>query len=439
MRRYEKYRDSGVEWIGEIPEHWEVRKLKWVISEKLKYGANESAELDNPNYPRYIRITDFSSEGKLKDDTFKSLLPEKAKEYILKKGDVLFARSGATYGKTFLFNEGNMQACYAGYLIKATPKTSIILPEYLYFYTKSGSYDNWKNSVFIQATIQNIGADKYSTLPFSVPTLPEQTAIVNFLNYETHKIDHIITTRQKQIELLKELKSSMISRAVTKGIDPNVKMKDSGVEWIGEIPEHWEIMRLKYVVNMKSGDGITSEMIKEEEKYPVYGGNGLRGYFNSFTHDGTFILIGRQGALCGNINYATEKFWASEHALVCTPKIKVVINWLGELLRVMNLNQYSVSAAQPGLSVENLKTLQIPFPRLSEQHQIVSHIEKRTAKIDTAISKYQRQIELLKEYRASLITEAVTGKIDVRGEIGEYGREENIAIIEIFNEDNNIF
>lgn len=148
--------------------------------------------------------------------------------------------------------------------------------------------------------------------------------------------------------------------------------------------------------------------------YPVYGGNGLRGYANHYTHDGYFVLIGRQGALCGNINYAHGKFWASEHAVVATPLTDLNTLWFGELLRVMNLNQYSISAAQPGLAVERIQNLRLPFLSLSEQDLIAKWIATETSDIDTALSKAQNQIDLLREYRTRLIADVVTGKLDVR-------------------------
>ncbi len=189
-----------------------------------------------------------------------------------------------------------------------------------------------------------------------------------------------------------------------------VRMKPSGIEWLGEVPEHWEVKKLKHVVSLKSGDSITSEEIEDKSEYPVYGGNGLRGFYTDFTHDGHFILIGRQGALCGNINYAKGKFWASEHAVVATPVCSIATIWLGELLRSMNLNQYSVSAAQPGLAIDKIKELSIPCPPLPEQKAIAAFLDHKTGKIDSLISKKQRLAELLKEKRGALISAAVTGK-----------------------------
>lgn len=206
-------KDSGVEWIGKVPEHWEVRNLKTLLKVPLQYGANEPAEDMNEDYPRYIRITDITDSGNLKKETWKSLNPSKAQDYLLMKGDVLFARSGATVGKTYMFNE-NYPACYAGYLIKATCNHQLS-PLYLLYYTQSGLYDNWKNSIFVQSTIQNIGADKYSYLPIIVPPISEQHEIVSYIESKTASLDNAIEKANRQIELLQELKQSIITEVVT--------------------------------------------------------------------------------------------------------------------------------------------------------------------------------------------------------------------------------
>ena len=214
-----KIKDTGIEWLGTVPEHWDIDRLKWLLNERLKYGANESAELEDTSLPRYIRITDFSDNGILRAETFKSLPWEIAFEYLLQDGDILFARSGATVGKTFQFKDYPGQACFAGYLIKASPNPSIMDTDFLYFYTKSSGYENWKNSIFIQATIQNIGADKYQNLPVPVPPIDEQLSIVDFLKTLTNKIQSQVASIQKQIELLQEYRTTLISEVVTGKID----------------------------------------------------------------------------------------------------------------------------------------------------------------------------------------------------------------------------
>lgn len=184
--------------------------------------------------------------------------------------------------------------------------------------------------------------------------------------------------------------------------------KDSEVEWLGEVPDHWDVCALKRVVVMQSGESITGESIEETGLYPVFGGNGLRGYTSDFTHDGRFALIGRQGALCGNVNYGSGRFWASEHAVVATPAKSVDTTWLGEMLRAMNLNQYSVAAAQPGLSVDLVGRIGVAVPPLTEQAHIAAFLARETAKIDALVAEQQRLIELLKEKRQAVISHAVT-------------------------------
>ena len=188
--------------------------------------------------------------------------------------------------------------------------------------------------------------------------------------------------------------------------------KDSGVEWLGEVPGHWDICALKRIADLKSGESITAEDINEDGEFPVFGGNGLRGFTTRYTHDGAYALIGRQGALCGNINYATGKFWASEHAVVATPKVAVETQWLGELMRAMNLNQYSVSAAQPGLSVEIVGNLRIPVPPAPEQSTIATFLDRETAKIDALVAEQEKLIALLQEKRQAVISHAVTKGLD---------------------------
>jgi len=410
---YAKYRDSGVEWLGEIPEGWEVRRLRFLTSESLKYGANESAELDDRELPRYIRITDVNEDGTLNEDTFRSIPYDIAKEYLLKSGDILLARSGATVGKSFQYFESWGVAAFAGYLIRFRVDTSIFNPRFSYYYFRTKGYWGWIDSTLIQATIQNVSAEKYANAFLPLPVIDEQKSIADFLDKKTSQIDALIEKKKELIEKLKEQRMALITKAVTKGLDDSVSMKDSGVDWLGEIPEGWEVMKIHHVVRMKSGETITSLDIDEKGEFPVYGGNGLRGFYDRYTHNGEFVLIGRQGALCGNINYANGKFWASEHAVVASPDRELVVKWLGEVLRVMNLNQYSVSAAQPGLSVEEVGRLKMPFPPLKEQLKIAEFIEYKTSQIDALIKKAEEVIERLKEYRMTLITGAVTGKIRV--------------------------
>lgn len=208
-------KDSGIKWIGEIPEHWEMKKMKKIIKSPLQYGANESGEPFSDSDPRYIRITDITADNQLKNTGRLSLPFSKAQSYLLEDNDILFARSGGTVGKTFLYKSKYGLSAFAGYLIKASIIDKID-PKYVYYYTLSYSYEKWKEQIFIQSTIQNIGADKYANLQISIPPdISEQQQIVDYLDENTTHVDSLIESKVSMISQLVEYKKSMIYEYVT--------------------------------------------------------------------------------------------------------------------------------------------------------------------------------------------------------------------------------
>ena len=208
-------KDSGVEWIGEIPNTWDCKKMKYVISEPLQYGANEAGDDYKEDYPRYIRITDITEENSLKDDGKLSLSLDIAKPYLLKDGDLLFARSGATVGKTFYYTSNYGTCAFAGYLIKARFNQDKMNPKFVYYTTLGIGYENWKNTVFTQATIQNIGADKYAQLYITVPPMKEQNEIIAYLDTQCKAIDDVIHSKYQQLSTIQQHKKSLIYEYVT--------------------------------------------------------------------------------------------------------------------------------------------------------------------------------------------------------------------------------
>ena len=208
-------KDSGIEWIGEVPVHWGIKKVKHVAKTPLAYGANESAESDDPSQPRYIRITDIDESGNLRGETFKSLSLEIAAPYLLYKDDILFARSGATVGKTYLHASFNGEACFAGYLIRLSVDKRIANPKYLYYFTQSKGYWDWVCENTIQATIQNISAEKYGNLKIPFPSKETQDSIVTYLDRKISDIDQLLDSVDSQIIKLHEYRKSIISEAVT--------------------------------------------------------------------------------------------------------------------------------------------------------------------------------------------------------------------------------
>lgn len=202
------------------------------------------------------------------------------------------------------------------------------------------------------------------------------------------------------------------------------KMRDSGIPWIGEVPGGWEFSKIKYHCTMKSGDNITALDISDNGEYPVYGGNGLRGFYKIYNKNGNHILIGRQGALAGNVHLVNGKFWATDHAVIVTLKNDVFINYFFRMLESMNLNQYAFdTAAQPGLSVSRIMNLNIVLPNLKEQHRIADFLGSKCSEIDTLIENLRARMESAKEYKKAVITEAVTKGLDKDAKMKDSGVE----------------
>ena len=438
MKRYSEYKDSGVKWIGEIPRHWECRKLKTLLLSPLQYGANASGVPYSEHLPRYIRITDITLEGKLKHSDKLSLSNEDAAKYILKDKDILFARSGASVGKTFLYKKEYGLSAFAGYLIKAELGKELI-PELLFYFTQSDIYESWKNGIFIQSTIQNIGADKYSQLQIAIPPLPEQEAIVTYLDTKVAKIDEYISIAEKKIAALEELKQTIIAEAVTRGIHKEVPMKDSGVKWIGMIPEHWKVLCLKYLSKIKGRIGYrgytAADLVSEGEGAFVIGGKHINQcilntespdyiswdkYYESpeiMVSKGDIVMaqrgsLGKVALIDKEINEATIN-----PSLVLIKDICCDASFLYFYLRSNStltlIELLNTATAVPMISQKQIEKMPIPLPPLPEQQEIVTYIEAKVANINQLCQAERSQIEKLKEYKQRLISDVVTGKVKV--------------------------
>lgn len=201
-------------------------------------------------------------------------------------------------------------------------------------------------------------------------------------------------------------------------------MRTTNIDWAPFIPDNWDVVRLKDIARLQSGEGITSNDIDEVGDYPVYGGNGLRGYADKYTNDGSYVLIGRQGALCGNINYAKGKFYASEHTVVVYTHDKHEnTTWLGETLRMANFNRLSASAAQPGLAVSVLNIQKIPYPPKDIRHRIGDYLDAKLGKIDARIAVLEKQQNAYARLKKSVIHQAVTRGLDPNVSLKDSGVE----------------
>ena len=437
---YIQYKPSGVEWLGDVPGHWEVRRLKHLCSQSALYGANISANFYTDKGFRFLRTTDITDGGCLKKGGVfisKNLVGD----YLLNDGDLLISRSG-TIGRSFLYDSGLHGACsYAGYLVRFVPAPDV-LPKYLFFFTKTQAFASFIKIMAILSTIENVNGEKYSNTHIPLPPLPEQTAIARFLDYKTQRIQQYIDAKQKLVALLKEQKQAIIQRAITRGLNPDVRLKPSGVEWLGDVPEHWEIRRFRTLSMMRVSN--VDKHSKENEKsirlcnyVDVYKNDHISKDMEFMRATATPDEIDRFQLKIDDVLITKDSetpYDIGVPALVVQTSDDLISGYHLALLRPFKnllcgsylfytLNnqliayQFHVEAkgvTRYGLSHNAIKSVWIPLPPLPEQTAIANYLDKKTADIDATINRANRQIELMQEYRTRLISDVVTGKVDVR-------------------------
>lgn len=345
---------------------------------QTQYGYTDKAT--SKGKIRYLRITDLNDDGSIKiDNDIVYVNPDKniEEQFLLKNNDIVIARSGSV-GKSAIYNSDKYEKMiFASYLIRLKVNTEIVLPYFLFSFTKTQMYWDQVEANSIAVTQPNLNAEKIKEFQIPLPPINIQKKIVS-------EIEGIENQENQAVLELEKLRNE---------IEINFKKTQSKTK------------RLDEVCELKAGNFVKASDINNafsSELYPCYGGNGLRGYTETFTNEGQFSLVGRQGALCGNVHLVSGKFHATEHALVAYPKENIDTIWLHYQLVFMNLNQYATGTAQPGLSVMNLNPIEIPVPSIAEQKKIVSQIvkiEKRMADIAKQIDLMPKQKEkTLKKY-----------------------------------------
>ena len=401
-----------------IPDEWERRRLRFDASVnpvKSELDREEDIEVS------FVPMEAVGEFGDL-ELTRSKLISDVYNGYTyFRDGDVCIAKITPCFenGKGALA-DGLLNGIAFG-----TTELHIIRPssevdkKFLFYLTIAHDFRHLGESEMLGAGGQKRVPERFlkDWLP-PLPPLDTQKRIAAFLDEKTAQIDGLIAKKRELLERLAEKRQALITQAVTKGLNPNAPLKPSGIDWLGDIPAHWEVVLLNRLISMKSGDMISAKKINQDGRYPVFGGNGLRGYTDSFNTKNKIVLIGRQGAHCGNINITSEFAFVTEHALRCITNMPINLEWLAAVLEVMRLGDHSVSAAQPGLSVDRLNMLRTVCVSLNEKNGIALYITE-SLKQELAIkAQIQKSIDLLTEYRSALITAAVTGQIDLeRGQI----------------------
>ena len=411
---YPAYKDSGVEWLGEVPEGWILaRGDAYLRSQAKVVSADYLGGKEVFHYS--IPAVQATGDGQLEDgDEIDS------SKLLVEQPQVLISK----------LNPRKNTVCLAGPREVVTVCSGEFVPlqsdcmdlKWVYYLVSSENFKKRLESLVESATRSHQRVNPSDILKFrgAFPLLAEQTQIARFLDHETARIDALIEEQQRLIELLKEKRQAVISHAVTKGLDPTVPMKDSGVEWLGEVPAHWDVMALKWRARIKSGDGISPSLIEAElstqNSIPVIGGNGVMGYTSQGNVTPPLIVIGRVGALCGNVHKIYEPAWVSDNALVLeVQRESLDLAYLAHVLNARNLNQIADKSAQPLITGSKVTSQCLPCPCLDEQLAIAAFVDSVLAEFDELTSAGEEGIELLKERRSALISAAVTGKIDVRG------------------------
>ena len=442
MKPYPKYKSSGIEWVGEIPDKWGFSKIKFSSYVKGRIGwqgLRTDEYCDEGTY--LVTGTDFV-DGRIKWADCHHVSKDRYDQdpYIqLRNQDLLITKDG-TIGKVALVEQLPDIATLNTGILVVRPENSVYLTPYMFWILNSALLREFIEYTKAGSTISHLYQETFGEFAFPVPKISEQQSIATYLDRKTKQIDGLIEKKQNQIDLLREQRIAVINEAVTKGLNPKAKMKDSGIEWIGEIPAHWEMPRLKFVARLQGGYAFSTDAFQNEgvpvvrmnnlrrgtldlsesirvdddhaeAEYALEEGNLLLGMSGSIGETGSlgnYAIVKKSDLPC-QLNQRVGRFRRGENCLsnyLCY-FVQSKPFTLPLLFDCTGTAQFNISSGQVGEIVA-------PLPPASEQQDIASFLDHKTSEFDTMIAKEERLIELLQEYRTSLISEVVTGKVDVR-------------------------
>lgn len=422
---YSLYKDSGLEFYGEIPEHWHIEKIKYNSYVKGRQGwQNLRSDEYQDNGPYLVTGAHFDKRGGVDWEQCHHISEERFNrdgDIWINQRDVLITKDG-TIGKVAFIESLPYKACLNSHLLIIRDLFSNYEQRFLYHLLCSSAFKGFIPTKQTGTTFMGITQEAIEEFPLILPSLKEQQKIAAFIDHETTKIDTLIAKQQELITLLKEKRQAVISHTVTKGLNPDVPMRDSGVVWLGDVPVHWNVCAIKY--QLSSLDYKRIPLSGEERsirsgEFRYYGASGVIDYIDDFIFDEPTVLVGEDGANLVNRNSplafsAYGKYWVNNHAHILKPADGLADYW-AEVIEHIDINPLVSGSAQPKLTAENLNNLKISFPpSVEERVELGNFIALVKTKFDILVDKVQEQISLLKERRTALISAAVTGKIDVR-------------------------
>ncbi|HOB99006.1 MAG TPA: restriction endonuclease subunit S [Verrucomicrobiota bacterium] len=409
LQPYPEYKESGLPWSAQLPSHWKQERAKWLFT-KMDRPVGENDEV----------VTCFR-DGKVtlrknrRSRGFTEAIYEFGYQGI-RKGDLVIHAMDAFAGAVGVSDSnGKGTPVYA----VCQPKTGVNA-HYYAFIIREMARSQWILALSrgIRERSTDFRYDTFGGQRVPLPPPSEQAAMVRFLDWANGRLERAIRAKRKVIALLHEQKQAIIHRAVTRGLNAEAAFKPSGIPWLGNIPEHWEVWPLRRCISIRSGDFIDGSKLKNERSdsspIPVIGGNGIMGFADRSNVSGLTIVIGRVGALCGNVHLVKEAAWITDNALRITRMVGFDAGYLAEQLRVMNLNLLANANAQPLVTGGVIKTQRVVKPPQDEQQRITDALQTLYVPVTSALSRLDREIGLLREYRTRLVADVVTGKLDVR-------------------------
>lgn len=422
-------KDSGIKYLGTIPKEWSCTKIKYSVSEPVTCGVGEEAQDYSENSIRYIRISDFDKNGNI-DDAKAAYIPYvKSNGCIINKGDILAATAGGTVGKTLLFQGLNEEACYAGYLAKIRTDEKNMHNRYLLYQLRCDIMIDFREYAVKKSTIENISASTYGNMAVVLPPYQNQICISNYLDEQCKKIDEIMADIQNQIDTLEDYKKSVISEAVTRGLDPDAVMKDSGIAFVGKIPANWELHPVYYYF---SEGKIKNTGCTENNLLSLSYGYIIRKDIN--TSEGllpasfsTYNIVEKDDIIIRPTDLQNDKRslrtgLVKEKGIITSayidlkPKTNVNSRYFHFLLHSYDVKKvfYNMgNGVRQGLNFGGFSKLSVFNPPIKEQEEIAEYLDSKCAKIDSIIEDKKTQLETIENYKKSLIYEYVTGKKEV--------------------------
>ncbi|HJX11332.1 MAG TPA: restriction endonuclease subunit S [Candidatus Binatia bacterium] len=411
LKPYPKYKESGLPWIGSVPEHWSQRRMKFLFTERVQKGFPDEPLLAATQTKGVIRKEDYGTRTVTAQKDFHLLK-------LVEPGDFVISL------RSF---EGGIEAAHTRGII--SPAYTVLAPKpeacrtYFTRFFKSSDFIR-SLSLFVTGIRegQNIDYERLSRAFMPLPPVNEQKMIGRFLDHTNRRLERTIRAKRKVIALLNEQKQAIIHRAVTRGLDPNDPLKPSGIPWLGDIPKHWEVSRVKNEFTCLNPRRIPLSSVERGKMtaglYDYYGASGVIDKVDNFLFDDDLLLIAEDGAnlVLRNLPLAIiarGKFWVNNHAHILKPK-RGSLEYLAGFMETLNYQPWISGAAQPKLTKNGLMSIAIAVAPPTEQPAIVEHFIEKTAPLCNAISRTEREIALLREYRTRLVADVVTGKLDVR-------------------------